>query len=496
MKPRIRLTIYRKTVVGFTAVIGIMIAAHAYMLFELHALSDEAQATLSLEVQALDLAKRLRALLDDEDSHARKYLITRDRVYYDLFQESGREFQKLLASLVRVEADRRNLLHRVAERHHRLTRALPEPQSGSAPAKRPDAAEESTRKDHIDFIDRLLKGLVRVNQLSIDGAMTTFVEATRRATFVAAALTLLTILTASLVAWMIARTITRPIRKLVQATQQIARGLFEPIRVRSRDEIALLADSINDMTIKLKEVSEAKADLMHQIVHELRNPLQVIFFARNLIADEEIGPVTGKQREMLDLINSNAEKLMNFTNQFLDLAKADAGMMEYRRAPTDLVAVVARCVEDAAALAARKEITVKLLSEPVPQTLADGEKLAQVFGNLISNAIKYTERGGTISVAVFCLDRKVFVAVKDSGMGIADDELPLLFTKFYQATNASMARARGTGLGLALAKAFVEGHDGVISVASKLGEGSTFTVELPLADMSHLAGINPTAHAA
>jgi signal transduction histidine kinase len=477
-------TIYRKMVTGFAVVICIMIAAHAYVLFELHSLSDEAQSTLTLDVRALDLAKRLRGLLDDEDSHARKYLITRDRVYYDLFQEASREFQKQLTSLVLTEAERGNLLHRVAETHSSLSRSLSKPGApGRTAVAAANASGNREREDYIEFIDRSLKGLIRMNQLTIDGSLTTFVEATHRATIVAAALTVLTILAASLAAWMIARTITRPIGSLVQATQQIARGRFEPIRVHSHDETALLAGAVNEMSARLRKTSEAKADLMHQIVHELRNPLQVIFVARNLLADQEVGTVNGKQLEMLDLIGSNTEKLMSFTNQFLDLAKIDAGMMEYRRTPIDLVAVVARAVEDARALASRKDISIALSADAAPQTLADGEKLSQVFGNLLSNAIKYTERSGSIEVSATYFDHTSRVVIRDSGIGIAAGEIPKLFDKFYQATNASATHAKGTGLGLALVKAFVEGHGGTISVASTLGVGSIFTVELPLADI-------------
>ncbi|MGH7768050.1 MAG: ATP-binding protein [Candidatus Binatia bacterium] len=478
-----KLTIHLKMVIGFAVVICIMIAGHLYMLFEIQALSNEAQTTLNMEVKALDIAKRMRALLNDEESHARKYLITRDPVYYDLFREASREFQQLLGTLIRTEAERGNALHQVAEKHHWLSRSIPEP---GKPATGDTAStgiiENGARTEQVESIDRWLTSLIRTNQISIDSSMATFVESTHRAKLVAAALTLLTILAASAAAWMIARTITRPIGTLVRATRQIAQGRFDPIRVNSHDETALLAESISDMSAKLKRVNEAKADLMHQIVHELRNPLQIIFFARNLLAEQEVGGVNGKQLEMLDLIGCNAEKLMSFTDQFLDLAKVEAGMMEYRRAPTDLVALVTRAVEDARAFASRKNISIKLLSEPVPQTFADGEKLSQVFGNLLSNAIKYTEQGGSVAAAVFGFDRKIYVAVKDSGIGIATEELPKLFIKFYQAANAAKAHVKGTGLGLALVKAFVEGHGGALYVTSTIGVGSTFTVELPVVE--------------
>jgi two-component system, NtrC family, sensor histidine kinase GlrK len=486
---RMRVTIYRKMVFGFAIVIAIMIAGQGYMLWELHALSREAQTTLSLEIQSLDLSKRLRGLLDDEEGYARKYLITGDRVYHRLFQESAEEFQKVLSSLVLTEAKRRDMLHQVAERHHLFSLSLPllnpPDQKNVAPPEKSD--DETERQDHIDFIDRSLKGLIKINQLSVDSAMSTFVTATQRARLVAAGLTLVTILVASIAAWIIARTVTRPIRRLVRATQDIGQGRLDPISVRSHDETALLADAVNDMAAQIKKGNEAKSDLMHEIIHELRNPLQIIFFARNLLADQELGNINGKQLEMLELIGSNADKLMSFTDQFLDLAKSDAGMMEYHRTPVDVTAIVARAVDEALALARPKNISVKLMSEPLPQTYADGEKLAQVFGNLLSNAVKYTEAGGAVAVAALCVDRKIYVAVKDSGIGIAADEMPKLFTKFYRASNSETTHAKGTGIGLALVKTFVEAHGGAISVSSKLGEGSTFVVELPLSPSAEAA---------
>ncbi|HTM10781.1 MAG TPA: ATP-binding protein [Verrucomicrobiae bacterium] len=491
-----RFSIYRKMVLGFAIVISIVIAAQAYTLFELHALSDEAQTTLTLEVQSLDLSKRLRSLLDDEDSYARKYLITGDRSYYKLFQESVSEFQKVLASLVMTEAKRSDLLHQVAERHHSFSSSVPAFDEADRKTLAPlQASDQEERQEQIDFIDRSLKGLIRINQLSIDSAMSTFVDATQRATLVTSALTLLTIFVASLAAWIIARTVTRPLRRVVAATQEIARGRFEPIEVRSRDETALLAQAINDMGLQLKKANEAKADLMHEIIHELRNPLQIIFFARNILADQELGNINGKQLEMLELIGSNADKLMNFTTQFLDLAKADAGMMEYHRSPVDVGSIVARAVDEARTLARSKNIAVKLLAEPLPQTYADGDKLAQVFANLLSNAVKYTESGGSVAVAAFCIDQKVYVAVKDSGIGIDADDLPKLFTKFYRASNSETTHAAGTGIGLALVKTIIEAHGGSISVSSKLGEGSTFLVELPLALSAESAAIGSPAAA-
>jgi signal transduction histidine kinase len=302
----------------------------------------------------------------------------------------------------------------------------------------------------------------------------------------------LTLAAASAAAWMITRTITRPIGEIIGATQRIAEGSFDPVRVSSHDETALLADAVNQMSERLKRINEHKADWTHKIVHEFRNPLQVIFSAQSMLAEKYLGDLNREQTEMLEHIRSNAEKLMDFTNQFLDLAKAQAGMMEYRMKPTDLGSLVARAVEEARMVASRKEISVALSAAPVPQVMADAEKLGQVFSNLLSNAIKYTERGGAVEVALASAQDRARISVKDFGMGIPAEDLPKLFTRFYQAGNAAGSNSKGTGLGLAVVKTFVEGHGGSVSVKSAVGAGSMFTVEIPLAGPGRAKRANPS----
>jgi signal transduction histidine kinase len=482
--PAIKLTIYRKMIIGLGLIILIMIGANVYTLFELHSVSKAARASLASDVQSIELAKQLRASLYEEERNAQKYLITRDRIYYGLFEQATAQFQEDLDLFAKAEPGEREikLIHEIRRRHEWLSRSLIEASKpGRHPTSRRQPNDDPARREAIDRIDRSLERLIGLKQISIGDSMAALGSATRRSSHIAVAITLLALLAASTAAWIIARAITRPISRVIQATQQIAQGSFAAIRISSNDETALLADALNDMGDQLKKINEFKSDLMHQIVHELRTPLQVILSAQEILAVQQAGSVNSKQLEMLQLIRDNVGKLMKFTNQFLDLAKIEGGMMEYHLAPTDLLSVVARAVEEAQALAASHDISITLSATSAPQLLADGEKLAQVFSNLLSNAIKYTGREGTIDVTISSSQTSAQVAVRDSGIGIGPEDLAKLFTKFYRGANASRSGSGGTGLGLALVKALVVGHGGNVSVESAPGAGSTFTVDIPLA---------------
>jgi signal transduction histidine kinase len=136
-------------------------------------------------------------------------------------------------------------------------------------------------------------------------------------------------------------------------------------------------------------------------------------------------------------------------------------------------------LEEAKLIALRKNITVTMNAAPIPRIKADIDKIPQVYSNLLSNAIKYTPENGTINIDVAPSKFGVRVSVTDSGVGIAPEDLPNVFTKFYQAKNVNKASSRGTGVGLALVKALVEAHGGRVFAESAVGEGTTFTVELP-----------------
>jgi signal transduction histidine kinase len=485
----VRLTIYKKMMVGFTVVILLMSVVSVYMVYELEMVSDAAHITLTSDIQSIDLAKQLRAPLYEETRGAQKYLISHDDAYFAVFEDERQRFADDLDSLIGIQSDPQKIdaLQLIRVKHDGFARALYAEQArAQSTAKAAPGTFDQKEFAAFDAIQNELTRFVKLNQATIEQAMAGVERTTQQSASVAVFLTLVTLLVAIGLALFITRTITRPINAVIEGTQQIARGSFEPIRVTSHDETALLADAVNDMSGQLKQINEYKANMMRQISHELRTPLQTILSAQYILSEQKLGQLNPEQLRLLGSMRGNVDKLIKFTNAFLDIAKIEAGRMEYEMVLTDLLSVVAASIEDAQVLAERKGIEIAVSASPIPYILADVEKLSQVFSNLVSNAIKYTDKEGKVTITVARNGNGARVAIADTGIGIAREDQPKIFTKFYQASNASKAGSKGTGLGLALVKAFVEGHGGIVTVESTVGVGSTFIVDLPAADLGSI----------
>jgi len=476
------MTIYWKMMLGFIVVILLMGGVDAYILLELNKVSDTTKSTLTRDVHSVDLSKQLRAALFDEERYAQKYLVSRDTTYFALFFDQSRIFQQLMDSLGHQPADATiRKLVQDAERRHNWHFALIQGARVAHPARAAglSARQEQARTDTLDLLYRNFDDLVRLKQLAVAASVVDIEQATERSVHIALLLTIGTLLTAITLAFLLTRTITRPLKILMRGTEQVARGSFEQIHVSTRGEIAHLAEAFNTMSDSLKQANAVRAEMMQHISHELRMPLQTMHAAYYLLTEQKAGPVTEAQTRLLRSIRDNIDKIARFSNQFLDLSKIEAGMMEYELGATDIPTVLAPIVDDAMVNAARKEIRVSLEMQPVPHVRANPERCAQVFTNLLSNAVKYTPKGGTICVEVTECAMGACVSVKDSGVGISSEELPQVFKKFYRAKNVPRGSGGGTGIGLALVKALVEGMGGCISASSTIGVGSKFSVELP-----------------
>jgi two-component system sensor histidine kinase GlrK len=483
----VRITIYWKMMIGFAVVILLMTAASAYVVVEMQGAAVRTRATLTQDVRSIDVARQMQSLLYDEERYGQKYLVSGDTAYLALFVDTGTLFNHALDSLpeaprdpallrLREEVDRRHAWHFTATAGDSIRR-LPA-------AARIRAATDRARFDTLDGLDRSLSSLIRAKQRSMGASMAAVEESAIRSANLALGVTLGTLLAAVALALLITRTITRPINTLVKGTEQVARGSFAQIAVLSRDEIGRLATAFNAMSASLNRMNALRAEMLQHISHEIRMPLQTMHSAHFLLAEQQVGPLNEDQIRLLVSIRENIDKITRFNNQFLDLSRIEAGMMEYHFAPVDLELLVERVIEDARIIAARKGIVISFEPRTLPPVRADAEKCSTVFSNLVGNAIKYTERGGAVSVVLSRNSTGARCSVSDSGEGIAQEDLPKIFTKFYRTKSAVKGRTKGTGIGLALVKAFVEGHGGRINVESRVGIGSTFVVDLPLWEQS------------
>jgi signal transduction histidine kinase/ligand-binding sensor domain-containing protein/CheY-like chemotaxis protein len=234
--------------------------------------------------------------------------------------------------------------------------------------------------------------------------------------------------------------------------------------------------------VKLKEREETdkmKSRFFANISHEFRTPLTLILGpAEKLISkfrDEEIQKQTG-------VIKRNANRLLNLINQLLDLSKLETGKFELKASEGNIVTLIKGLTMSFESIAERKNISLSIKSESDEiKVFFNKEMMIKVMTNLLSNAFKFTSEGGQITVFINVIDNNsVEIKVKDTGIGIPEEELPKLFDRFYQVDSSQTREYEGTGLGLALTKELVELHRGKIKVKSTLGKGSVFIIELPL----------------
>jgi len=235
---------------------------------------------------------------------------------------------------------------------------------------------------------------------------------------------------------------------------------------------------LEQLNEELKAVDRMKSDFVSNVSHELRTPLASIKgFAATILADDEMPPEI--QREFVGIINDESDKLCVIINDILDISKMMSGYMKFDMRPVVLETAVYDVVKLLTMLAERKGLTLKFDLVDSATVVMDSSRIAQVLKNLVGNAIKFTDTGGVRLVQWLDGDFAC-LAVEDTGEGIPEDHVPFIFEKFYRVENVVHTK-EGTGLGLALVRTIVDHHHGSIEVRSRLGEGSTFTVRLPLA---------------
>jgi signal transduction histidine kinase len=282
---------------------------------------------------------------------------------------------------------------------------------------------------------------------------------------------------ALLLAALLARTLTRPLRELTTATRSLAQGTLDhQVPVRSRDELGELADSFNQMSADLARANELRRQMIADIAHDLRTPLTVIVGYLESLRDGVL-PATPARFETM---YNEALQLQRLIDDLRTLSLADAGELSLNVQSVAPAELIEQTVEAFDHQAESKGIALQVQVEAdLPAVQVDVERMAQVLGNLVSNALRHTPEGGTITLSARRQGEALLLAVQDTGAGIDPKGLPHLFERFYRGDKTRQQQGGESGLGLAIAKSLVEAHGGTIAAASEgLGQGSAFTVTL------------------
>ena len=272
----------------------------------------------------------------------------------------------------------------------------------------------------------------------------------------------------------------KPVAEITRTAQDIAQGVNLSRRIpipEVQDEIGNLANTFNEMMNRLEQSFARMRQFSSDASHELRTPLTVLKGQSELVLSK-----TRSKREYQEVLSSNLEEI-NYMSRILEdlliLSKGDEGEISLEKEPVELENIIEEVSRQGEILADEKNIKIVLAyMEPVT-ILGDAHRLKQMVWILLHNAVKFTPSGGEIKITLQDLDDTVYLAIKDTGIGIPEPDLPKIFDRFYRVDKARSRMEGGSGLGLAICKHIVDRHHGTIDVESKLGEGTKFKIRFP-----------------
>jgi len=290
-----------------------------------------------------------------------------------------------------------------------------------------------------------------------------------------------------ILAFALSRWVADPLQQVVAAARVYPSEQMKPVSPSGPHEVQDLTRAFNSMVARVEGSQKSQRDFVANVSHELKTPLTSIQgFAQAILDNTADTPETRKQAAQI--IYDEAGRMHHLALDLLDLARLETGTADLSMSPVDIGLLLRSVVEKFTPQAQRAGVYLRLsISEDLPTLTGDGDRLAQVFINLVDNALKFTPANGQVTLSAGKAGDEMDISITDTGRGVPHEALPHLFDRFYQ-VDASRSRAggetaavrRGAGLGLAIAQEIIQAHSGRISVRSEVGRGTTFMIHLPL----------------
>jgi signal transduction histidine kinase len=477
----VKLSILFRLFLGYFFLLVLAAGMSVYAIVQLGRVTDVTRSIILVDNTLLSLSKDLTDALLSETRYEKKYLIDQDQALYEGFLKSKGQFEHFLreARLLSDSTAVRDTLNNVADLHLTYYALFQDETEYLKDGQHYTKAWYTKEKERA--VNAAIEELIKIrllSQQSVFDKVKKLSEAGTSAQAIAMAVSAALLLFGMLLAVLITKSITRPLTVMQKKTRDIADGVFEAdLKLPSPPEIGALAQAFNTMCSKLKEVDKMKSDFFALMSHELRTPLTAIKEGTNLFLEGKGGEVTDKQTKLLTIISEESNRLIGLVNSVLDLSKLESGMLTFNFVKAELSPLITRVMNEVGALAEAKRITINRDVPELPSLSMDTERMLQVLRNLIGNALKFTPRGGTVSITAHREEKAVIVCVTDTGPGIPKEHIAAIFDKFRQVPGAG--RLQGTGLGLAIVKHIIQTHGGTVWVQSEVGIGSTFTFQLP-----------------
>jgi signal transduction histidine kinase len=479
------LTLASRLNLGIIAIAVVLVAPLVLSLRALQELQKDTALLRDREYRATALLNRMRALHDD---------LEQSTIYLAVFPSDSSQKQYIvqLQTLARQTDTLATLTgsSSVAQVRSAISRLFEQTPRAFNFAR----ANRTARRDSI--IDLVISPAL----LTIDHVLTTqgsameqrtaeqvedFAVRTEEAGVLALGALGIAILLAFGIAIWLTRSISSPLKELDAGMRAVAEGHFKrPLAISGErnDEFGRLAESFRSMAAQLEELDRLKAEFVSIATHELKTPVNVMLGYLQLLQENVYGELTERQREIAATLVSQTQQLSRLIRQLLDVSRFDAGGGKLEARPVVLAEFLDDLERAFRVLALQREVSFDVKSDrDIPhEVLWDPVRMNEVLGNLLSNAFKFTNKAGRVSLVVGREGDHLRMEVSDTGAGIPHDQIPHIFEKFYQADTQAPLALRGAGLGLAIAKSIVTAHNGSIEVESRVGVGTTFTIRLPV----------------
>jgi two-component system sensor histidine kinase GlrK len=252
-----------------------------------------------------------------------------------------------------------------------------------------------------------------------------------------------------------------------------------PVEVSGPDDLQFLGERLEWMRLRLVELEQQKNRLLRQVSHELKTPLTALREGAELLSDEVVGKLSPEQREIAEILRHNSIELQKLIEDLLSYGASQFHKVALELKPLSIRQIVNRVVDDQKLAIRAKDLRLDIGVDEVT-VAADFEKMRVVLDNLMSNAIKFSPRGGAVAVSVRRAGSWLELDVADSGPGIATEDIAHIFDPFYQGRNNAVGLVQGTGIGLSVVKEYISAHGGSVEVADHGGSGALLRVRLPL----------------
>ncbi len=485
---------------GYGILILLLAGLVTYEVLTIHRMQGINYGLSQTDLQAAVGSLQLMRDRDLIEEYARKALALGDPDYVAQLKEYQENFQKALKEIRRASpsADVQVEVNRLDEYWQAFVVDLARHQPGTV--KVTDFPADL--KDDLERLRAQAGTVYDASGRSIKRAADDSIKIGEMARVISIWTAAIALVISALVAFLIYRSISIPLAHLTEGTRAIADGKFYYRLDTSRnDEFSQLAKDFNTMTHRLNELDELKKEFISHVSHEMKAPLASMRETIQLVLEGIPGPLTEKQRRLLELTLQSGTRLTAMISNILDLSRIEAGVMEYELKSQDLVPLVRSAVEELEVHAREKNLTVEpALPENPVKVDCDGDRIIQVLMNLLGNAVKFSPAGGVIQVRLLTTTKLpdgipedlrqiidaeanghpyALVSVLDCGPGVPDSEKEKVFERFHQVRQAGKGSGQGVGLGLAICRTIVEAHRGVIWVEDNLPHGSAFQVALP-----------------